>query len=166
MSRILIEPLTNVAFAPFGEVVEMEGAKTFSINEGFAERCNGLAGVDVAFDGGSTNIGLAVANPRPFPFAVNLMERHPLGSQIFMPLQDRPWLILVCTDPHDEGSFRAFSATGRQGVNYARNVWHHTLIVLDPASRFLIVDRGGPGDNLEECFLKQGQRVELMPSVG
>lgn len=144
----------------------MEGAHVFSINEGFADRCNGLASVDVVLDGGATNIGLVIAQPRTFPLRVNLMERHPVGSQIFMPLQNRPWLVMVCADPHDAGSYRAFSATGRQGVNYARNVWHHTLIVFDRDSRFLVVDRGGPGKNLEEMFLKSDQRVELMPVVG
>ena len=161
MPNIPIEPLTKAAFAAFGEVVEMEGANAFSINEGFAERCNGLASVDVSAESGSTNIGLVVAKPRSFPIAVTLMERHPAGSQIFFPLQERPWLVLVCADPREGASYRAFSATGRQGVNYAKNIWHHTLIVLDRDSRFLIVDRGGPGKNLEEFLLADDQRIVL-----
>ena len=83
------------------------------------------------------------------------MERHPLGSQIFYPLQDRPWLVVVCGDPKDRTSFRAFSATGRQGINYARNAWHHPLLVLDAESRFLVVDRKGPGANLEEAQIDE-----------
>ncbi len=62
------------------------------------------------------------------------MERHPLGSQAFVPLQDRPWLVVVCAAPDDLASYRAFTATGLQGVNYARNVWHHPLLVLDAAA--------------------------------
>jgi ureidoglycolate lyase len=81
------------------------------------------------------------------------MERHPLGSQIFYPLQDQPWLVVVCGDPEDASSFRAFQATGRQGVNYARNVWHHPLLVNANESRFFVVDRKGPGNNLEEHWL-------------
>jgi ureidoglycolate lyase len=80
------------------------------------------------------------------------MERHPLGSQMFYPLQDRPWLVLVAEDVQDMASYRAFTASGRQGVNYARNVWHHPLLALDPESRFLILDRKGPGNNLEEVW--------------
>ena len=141
-----IEPLTRAGFAPFGDVIEVEGAQHYPINQGFAERFNDLARVDV----GDVNISIVIANPRPKPIAITLMERHPLGSQIFYPLQDRPWLVLVCGDPKDRNSFRAFSATGRQGVNYARNTWHHPLLVLDAESRFLVVDRKGPGANLEE----------------
>ena len=149
------EPLTAKAFAPFGDVVEMEGAKHFPINQGFAERFNDLACVDVMTDGGSVNVSIVSAIVRPQPIALKLMERHPLGSQIFYPLQDRPWLIVVCVDPHDDKSFRTYRATGRQGINYARNTWHHPLLVLDAGSRFLIVDRKGPGANLEEVWFDE-----------
>ena len=146
-----IEPLTKTGFAPFGDVIEMEGAQHYPINQGFAERFNDLASVD----GEAVNISIVVANPRPRPIAITLMERHPLGSQIFYPLQDRPWLVVVCGDPRDPNSFRAFSATGRQGINYTRNTWHHPLLVLDAESRFLIVDRKGPGANLEEIQINE-----------
>jgi ureidoglycolate lyase len=145
-------PLTREAFAPFGDVVEMEGSASITINQGFAQRFNDLAHVDVTIESGSTNASLFLGEPRPRPIEIKLMERHPLGSQLFMPLQDRPWLVLVAEDVHDFGSYRAFTATGRQGVNYARNVWHHPLLVFDAGSRFLIVDRKGPGNNLEEVW--------------
>jgi len=148
-----IEPLTRMAFAPFGEVLEMDGAELININQNFAQRFNNLARVDVANEGGRVNISLATAVPRPQPIAITMMERHPLGSQIFHPLEDVPWLVLVCGDPQDTSSFRCFRATGQQGINYARGVWHHPLLVLQP-QRFFIVDRMGPGNNLEEVKLK------------
>jgi ureidoglycolate lyase len=148
-------PLTKAGFASFGDVIEIGGAARSSINQGFAERFNDLARLDVAAEGGSVNVSIVFANPRPMPIAIKLMERHPLGSQIFYPLQDRPWLVLVCADPGDESSFRAFTASGRQGVNYARNTWHHPLLVLDADSRFLVVDRKGAGNNMEEVELEK-----------
>jgi len=163
MSKLLIAPLTKEGFAPFGEVVEAEGALVKGINQGFATRCDGLAGVDVGSEDGLVNISLFVAEPRPAPILIEIMERHPLGTQLFYPLRDRPWLVLVCTDPRDASTYRAFAATGRQGVSYARNVWHHPLLVLDPASRFFIVDRGGPGNNLEEAWLAAGEQLTLAP---
>ena len=93
--------------------------------------------------------------------SIALMERHPLGSQMFVPLQQRPWLVLVCADPRDPASYRAFRASGVQGVNYARNVWHHPLLVLDRDSRFLVVDRAGPGNNLEEFDLDAARHLSL-----
>ena len=118
-----------------------------------AGRVNGLATIDVAMGDGIVNLSLFVAQVRPSPIEVRLMERHPLGSQLFYPLQDAPWLVLVCADPRDPASYRAFRASGHQGVNYARNVWHHPLLVTTDAARFIVVDRAGPGVNLEELWL-------------
>ncbi len=146
-------PLSKAGFVPFGQVIEIDGVQPNSINQGFAERFNDLAHIDVAAEGGVVNVSIVTANPRPMPVAIKLMERHPLGSQIFYPLQDRPWLVLVCAEPRDAASFRAFTATGRQGVSYARGIWHHPLLVLDE-SRFLVIDRKGPGVNLEEVAVE------------
>lgn len=151
---MIIEPLTSEAFLPFGDVIEMSGAEIININQNFAQRFNDLAEIDVSEEGGSVNISLAAAMPRPQPVAIKMMERHPLGSQIFYPLQDEPWLVLVCNDPLDLESYRAFKATGQQGINYARNTWHHPLLVLK-AQRFFVVDRKGPGKNLEEAWLEK-----------
>ncbi|MGJ4968399.1 MULTISPECIES: ureidoglycolate lyase [unclassified Bradyrhizobium] len=154
MHKLTPQPLTKAAFAAFGDVVETDGAETIEINQGFAHRCNGLAAIDVTSGGAAVNISLFEARPRPLPIEIKLMERHPLGTQLFMPLQDRPWLVLVCADPRNPASYRAFTASGRQGVNYARNVWHHPLLVFDEASRFMVVDRMSP-DNLEELWLDE-----------
>jgi len=156
-------PLTSEAFRPFGDVIEMAGAAHYTINQGFTERFNDLAFVDVAPEGGTANVSLFLGQPRPAPFEIRLMERHPLGSQAFIPLQDRPWLVLVAGEAHDITSYRVFTATGLQGVNYARNVWHHPLLVLDADSRFLVVDRKGPGDNLEEVWIAEDYVFGLMP---
>ena len=154
-------PLTKNAFAPFGDVIEIEGARHFTINQGFAERFADLATIDTSSEGGTTTIGIVEAMARPQPTTIKLMERHPLGSQIFFPLQDRDWLVLVCGDVDDLSTYSAFRATGRQGINYARNVWHHPLLVLDLASNFLVIDRHGPGENLEEVWLPEAKRLAL-----
>ncbi len=163
MHTISVAPLTTAAFSPFGELVEADAGALIAINQGFAARANDLAQVDVATGGGSINVSLFVAQPRPLPIDVKLMERHPLGSQLFFPLQDKPWLVLVCADPLVPASYRAFIATGRQGVNYARNVWHHPLLVLEAGERFLVVDRKGPGNDLEEIWLDEHGRISVDP---
>jgi ureidoglycolate lyase len=140
MGMIQIEPLSAAAFAPFGEVIET--AKTpIVINAGFAQRFDDLCAIDVASEDGSSKISVFIARKRAFPLAISMMERHPLGSQAFMPLQDRPWYVVVCADPADLASFQAFAATGDQGVNYARGTWHFPLIALNDGDRFLVVDR-------------------------
>lgn len=163
MTRLRIETLTKAAFAPFGDVVEADGAKEIPINQGYAVRRNALGTVDVATNDGDVNISLFVAQPRPTPIKIEVMERHPDGTQLFYPLQNRDWLVVVCTDPHKADTYRAFLASGRQGVNYYRNIWHHPLLVLDRDSRFFIVDRKGPGANLEEIFLDDARALYLEP---
>ena len=160
MRRLPVVPLTKAAFAPFGEVVELGGAEEIVINQGFASRVNGLARIDVAAAGGVVNVSLFSVKARPRPIAISMMERHPLGSQLFYPLQDKAWLVVVCADPREAESYRAFAAGGRQGVNYARNVWHHPVLAGD-GDRFLVVDRGGGGDNLEESWLETGASLLL-----
>jgi len=161
MLTLPIAPLTKTAFAPFGDVIETLDAKPKLINDGFAQRFDELARIDVAAERGAVNISLFSGALRPSPILIKLMERHPLGSQLFKPLNEKPWLVVVCADPRVPASYRAFSASGEQGVNYARNTWHHPLLVLTDASPFLVVDRAGPGDNLEEVRFAEADWLAL-----
>ena len=146
-----VEPLNKAAFAPFGDVIERAGAQRLLINEGTTERYHDLAAVDVGRGGGRPLISIFRATPRPRPIAIRMMERHPLGSQAFYPLARHDWLVVVCRGAAapDPSSLRCFRPTGGQGVNYRPDTWHHPLLVLQPQD-FLVVDRGGPGDNLQE----------------
>lgn len=151
MSEILtIEPLDPDQFAPFGEVLDIRNAELRMINEGTTERYHALARTQID-TAGTAIVSLFRGQPRSFPYRVHMMERHPLGSQAFYPLADRPWLVIVAADVNGRpGKPRAFLAHGRQGVNYHANVWHHPLMALEQVSEFLVVDRDGEGDNLEE----------------
>ena len=163
MQEISIEPLTKAGFSAYGDVVETSGSAAIPINQGFATRFNDLANIDVTAGGASVNVSVFVAKARSSSIRVELMERHPLGTQLFIPLQDKPWLVLVCADPQVPETFRAFRASGRQGVNYARNVWHHPLLVLEDGDRFLVIDRIGPGNNLDEVRLDERHRICVKP---
>ncbi len=152
MTVLKPEPLTAAAFAPFGQVIETQGVQPLAINQGTTERFHALAEVDTAAEAGHPIISVFRGQPRPQPIAIRLVERHPLSSQAFMPLQERPWLVVVAEPgaPPAPAGLRAFLAGGDQGVSYARGVWHHPLLVLQPDSDFLVIDRSGPGENLEE----------------
>jgi ureidoglycolate lyase len=148
------EPLTAEVFAPFGDVIQTAGRAPRMINEGTCERFDDLASVDVLANGGRPLMSIFKAAPRPLPFAVRVLERHPLSSQAFYPLDGVPFLVVVADDG-DAGTpwsnrIRAFRAAGDQGVSYRRNTWHHALLAIGQTSRFLVVDRGGPGDNCDE----------------
>ncbi|MEW9614454.1 ureidoglycolate lyase [Shinella sp. S4-D37] len=151
--KLTIRPLTREAFAPFGTVIEADPATMRHINGGNTERYHALAEAEAAGEDAKVIINLFRGSPRAFPYAVDMMERHPFGSQSFSPLDDRPWLVVVAEDEGGRpGRPQVFRAGGRQGVNYRRNVWHHPLMTLDAVSDFLVVDRLGGGVNLEEFF--------------
>lgn len=149
------EPLTREAFAPFGDVVEVsDSARHFSINEGNTERYHDLADIDCASDGRAI-VSIFRGQPRQLPFVVAMMERHPLGSQLFVPMSARPYLVVVAPPGKapEAADLRVFLAGAGQGVNYAPGVWHHPLLALEAVCDFLVVDRAGPGDNCDEVRL-------------
>lgn len=154
--RLPVLPLSRDSFAPFGDVIELGSATPLLINERTTERFDDLARVEVGE--GQAKISLFRGQPRPAPIRIAMLERHPLGSQAFVPLDGRPYLVVVAAEPTPD-ALRAFRAKGHQGVNYHRNVWHHPLLVLQPDSLFLVVDRAGDGDNLEEAWLAEGDRA-------
>jgi ureidoglycolate lyase len=158
-------PLTAAAFAPFGDVIEIAGRASRWINHGTCERFDDLAQVDVSSEGGRPVISIFRATPRALPLQLRSLERHPLSSQAFYPLQAQPFLVIVA----EEGSgtvaprVRAFVSSGLQGVNFRRNTWHHELLALQQTSLFLVIDRGGPGENCEEMSIEDGLSVAALP---
>ena len=146
------EPLTAAAFAPFGDVIAPGQGELMRINEGTTERFHDLAQVDVATEGGRTLINIFRGQPRPQPIAIRMLERHPLGSQAFVPLAKQAYFVVVAPPAFEAADIRCFLVEDGAGVNYARGTWHHPLLVCDPDSDFLVIDRGGPGDNLEEFW--------------
>jgi len=162
-----VEPLTKAAFAPFGDVIEIEGAERRLINNGTTERFHDLAHVEAAGTDARVLINIFRGQAFTAPVDVVMLERHPFGSQAFVPLNGRPFLVVVAEDADGKpGRPRAFLARGDQGVNYWRNVWHHPLVSLKQTSDFLIVDRAGREDNLEEYFLRDvTYRVQMIPEL-
>lgn len=150
---ITIVPLTAQAFAPFGDVIEFSDAPDFMINNGMCGRFHDLAKLE--FLDGAANISLAHGQPYSLPLNLTMMERHPLGSQAFIPLNDSPFLVVVAADNNGiPAAPLAFKTNGAQGVNYHRNTWHGVLTPLGAAQPFLVVDWIGQGNNLEEFYFE------------
>ena len=157
-------PLTRELFAPFGDVIEIDDADHYSINEGTTERYHDLAKIDVSAKDGVPLISIFRGQPRSIPIKIKMMERHPLGTQAFMPLQPHPYLVAVAalSDTVGPADVKAFIAASGQGVSYRRGVWHHPLLVLEPDHDFLVIDRGGAGDNLSEYSFSDEEGVVLL----
>ena len=151
MGTVVIEPLTATAFAPFGQVIETAGAHHYPINAGMTKRYHDLARVELGGVHPRPLISIFRGQPYAIPLVLKLVERHPLGSQAFYPLSCNPWLVITAED--DAGKpvrLRAFQPAPGQGVNIAMNTWHGVLTPLEAESDFLVVDRGGEGNNLQE----------------
>jgi len=156
MTHVTIKHLTKKAFLPYGEVIEKLGSEKIAINRGKCVRHHALATADVAGDDAKIIINIFAGQPYALPHALDMVERHPLGSQAFYPLGEKEWLVIVCEDDGGKPvNPKAFLASPDQGINLKRNQWHGVLTPLDQASDFLVVDRGGPGDNLEEFYFDQ-----------
>ena len=159
MIRLVPRPLTPGAFAPYGEVIQTDGATRFSINQGTTTRFHALATADPGPDG-ATIVSIFRGTRRPMPLQLSMLERHPLASQAFVPLSPDDWLVAVASEP-TAGAVICFRARGDQGVNYAAGVWHHPLLVLTAQQDFLVVDRDGPGENLEVRELNDNVVIDL-----
>jgi len=158
--EISIERLDAAAFAPFGDVIALRDEPSVMINRGRCARHHDLAALDFV-DGGTAGISLFDGTPYALPHALDLVERHPLGSQAFLPMSATPFLVICCEDAHGVPVRpRAWVTNGRQGVNYARGTWHGVLTPIRRPAVFAVVDRiGGDGSNLEEYALEPAVRI-------
>lgn len=155
VEKITPAPLTAEAFAPFGEVIDLVAARGAErINEGHTLAFRDLARIDVGAEGGRPRLSLYRTTPKAPPLRLTVMERHPLSSQTFFPLSDRPWLVVVAPPgDFDRHALRAFLAGPQQGVNYRPGTWHHYSLALHAVSDFLVIERAGPGENCDEVRL-------------
>lgn len=150
MSRALIaSPLTAEGFAPFGDVLEPKAQPDKIINQGKCGRHHDLAQVD--FADGRAGISLFVSEARHLPYAVELVERHPEGSQAFVPLDGVPMIVIVAPDEGGmPGTPRAFLSQPGQSINLHRGTWHGVLAPFEAPGQYIVIDRIGAGANLEE----------------
>ena len=146
MQQIRTEPLTATAFAPFGDVLEASGDFRL-INAGLCRRHHDRARLDFGPDG-RAGISIFEAEPRALPYEFDLIERHPDGSQAFLPMTADPFLVIVTESPAHAP--RAFLTDGTQGINLYRGTWHGVLTPLHPPGLFAVVDRIGTTPNLQE----------------
>ncbi|HUH87397.1 MAG TPA: ureidoglycolate lyase [Pusillimonas sp.] len=164
MSVLKLELLDPAAFAPFGDVIQMDGSAWFHINGGTTRRYHDLGRVDVRGDDGQGGISMARGDAFRFPLRIAMLERHPLGSQAWIPCNRTPFVAVVAPNgpdnQPDESAIRAFYVRADQGVNYHLGTWHHPLMSLGQQGDFIVVDRIGTAPNCDECELQSVRIVD------
>ena len=152
-----LEPLTSERFAPYGDVLEAAKDRKVVMNAARFERFEDLCDVDIDDEG---RVAVSIARCRvatSLPHRIDTVERHPLGSQAFIPLTPCKFVVVVA--PPEESvevaDLRAFVTNGRQGVNYHRGTWHMPLIAFEAGQEFLIIDRSGESPNCDEHSLDE-----------
>ncbi|KLT72439.1 ureidoglycolate hydrolase [Neisseria arctica] len=167
MKTLPVEPLTKEAFAPFGDVIEIEGSSWFHINNGTTERYHRLGDVQIEGSDGKPVISLARGDAFDTPIEICMLERHPLGSQAWIPFNRTPFVVVVAPngidDRPDTSRMRAFYAEGNQGVNYHLGTWHHPLMSFRTRGEFIVVDRAGSAPNCDEVFFEERWLVAGLP---
>ena len=151
MTDLVIKPKTinKENFKKFGDMITTVDIKPLEINDGYANRYDGIANLDAKKDDGESIISIFSALKRTFPMKVNMMEKHPLGSQAFIPMKETTFLAFVAPEGEkpDLNKVEAFIIPKGVGVNYNAGIWHFPLIATEDMN-FLVVDRKGKGDNL------------------
>ena len=151
MSSLIIKPkaISKENFKKFGDMITTNGIKPLEINDGYAKRYDGIATLDAKKDNGESIISIFSALKRSFPMKVDMMEKHPLGSQAFIPMKETTFLAFVAPegDKPDLDKVEAFIIPKGVGVNYNAGIWHFPLIATEDMD-FLVVDRKGKGNNL------------------
>ncbi len=161
METLFIQPISQRAFAPFGSLIDFNREPDFAINNGKCDRYHALAHPEITGEDGHVAISLGRGTPYELPLTLEMMERHPLGSQSFIPLEPNPFLVIVAGDKDGKPDAPlAFLTEPGQGVNYHRNIWHAVLTPLEKRTDFVIVDRCGEGNNLEEHFLAEPYLIQ------
>ncbi|MEM7441009.1 MAG: ureidoglycolate lyase [Pseudomonadota bacterium] len=154
-----IEPLTKEAFAPFGDVLEAVGDPDKIINQGLCGRYHDKAKLE--FGNGRAGVSLFKAERRVLPLQIDMMERHPDGSQTFVPMSHDAFLVIVALDDGGTpGKPRAFRTNPGQAINFHCGTWHGVLTPLSAPGLFAVVDRIGDGPNLEEHWFDTPYSVE------
>jgi ureidoglycolate lyase len=158
-----VNTLSSGSFSAYGDVIEVnDERKHFSINDGFAERYHDLANIDVSSDNGKTLINIFRSKPLVQPITIKKMERHPLSSQAFIPLGEQSFLVVVAPEgDFNESAIEVFLAKSSQGINYRPGVWHHYCLALNEISDFLVIDRGGEGENCDVVSLLIPKTISL-----
>lgn len=151
MLELEARPLTPEAFASFGDVIDTRTSDYFHINAGRTRRYHDLARVETLGEQARALISIFVSQPVSVPLELDFLERHPQGSQAFVPMHEERFLVVVAPsgDTIDPDSVRAFVTDGRQGVNYRAGTWHAIQSVLEREGEFLVVDRDGEGNNCD-----------------
>jgi ureidoglycolate lyase len=156
--RIVAAPISAEAFAPFGDVLSATGAPDKIINQGNCGRYHDLARLDL--HGGRAGVSLFDAKPRSLPYRLEMVERHPDGAQCFVPMGGHGFLVIVAPDEGGvPGTPRAFLTHPGEAVNFHRNTWHGVLTPLEAPGLFAVIDRIGPGANLEEHWFSEPYEV-------
>lgn len=141
--------ITKENFAKFGDVISTQNIKSTDINNGYAKRFDNLADINTSNNNGTTSMSIFSALKRSFPMKIDMMEKHPLGSQAFIPMKETNFISFVSPpgDKPDISKIESFVVSPGIGINYKPNIWHFPLISTENMN-FLVVDRKGAGENL------------------
>ena len=149
--KITIKPkkISHKNFKKFGDLISTKKNKPININNGYAKRFDNLCKINTSLKKGNTIISIFSAKKRKFPMKIDMMEKHPLGSQAFIPMKETTFIVFVAPrgKKPDVNKIKSFIVPKQTGINYKTGIWHFPLI-SNKNMNFLVIDRKGKGNNL------------------
>ena len=155
-ASVRLQSLTAEAFAPYGQVLQLDAAGQRAINRGTSSRLDLLADLDLHGANGQAVLAVFHAQAQSPRTPCQMLERHNWGSQSFLPLlgaRCRLWVATGAATP-DLNTLACFEVSGQQGFTLNKGVWHHPLMALE-ASSFLVIERQGTQEDCEVFTLLQ-----------
>ena len=149
--KIIIKPkkITRKNFKKFGDLICTKKIRPININNGYAKRFDNLCKINTSLRKGNTIVSIFSAKKRKFPMSIKMMEKHPLGSQAFVPMNETTFLVFVAPKGKRPNTkkIESFIVPKQTGINYKPGIWHFPLI-SSKNMNFLVIDRKGIGNNL------------------
>jgi ureidoglycolate hydrolase len=147
------ETLTPAAYQQFGNVIAAGEAVPWKpANFGRAQRFNRLVEVE-NLRPETARLNVCVFRCQALvlhELSVNMLEKHPFSTQVFMPMQDGRYITIVAlgAEQPDLRTLRAFVVQSPAGISYRPGIWHYPMTALGEALDLacLVYEDDGAGD--------------------
>ena len=157
-----IKNINNQNFKKFGDLISIKEKNYDEINKNTTKSFFDLANIQIEGEDKRSRLNIFEAKQRIFPLQINMLEKHPYSSQVFLPFLNTTFLVLVApiSIKPNINEIEIFKVTDGDGINFNPKVWHFPLISLDNA-KYITIDKKDAQNNIEIYNFDKSEIFEL-----